>query len=245
MKKVFFSLLPLLLFTLQDASAQFGLTGEFRPRTEFSRGYKTLAAEDQNMSIATAQRTRLNAIYNAETVKAKLVLQDVRYWGSQPQMVANEDFATSVHEAWAEVFFTAGFSMRAGRQELVYDDHRILGNVGWAHQARSHDLVLFKFEDEFKVHLGIAHHENSDITNNFYTGPDAYKDLQFVWFNKVWDHAGLSLLFLNNGVPYFKSAQDQATRYSQTMGGRVVHTLENARPGLQPLSSNRKNCRRH
>jgi hypothetical protein len=226
MKNVFFILLPLLLFTLQDASAQFGLSGEFRPRTEFSRGYKTLAAEDQNMSIATAQRTRLNAIYNAETVKAKLVLQDVRYWGSQPQMVFNEDFATSVHEAWAEVFFTAAFSMRAGRQELVYDDHRILGNVGWAHQARSHDLVLFKFEDEFKVHLGIAHHENPDITNNFYTGPDAYKDLQFIWFNKVWDHTGLSLLVLNNGVPYFKSAQEQATRYSQTMGGRVVHTLE-------------------
>jgi hypothetical protein len=227
MKKVFFCTLPLLLFVLQDASAQFSLTGEFRPRTEFSRGYKTLAAEGQDMSIATAQRTRLNALYNAETVKAKLVLQDVRFWGSQPQMVANEDFATSVHEAWAEVFFTAGFSMRAGRQELVYDDHRILGNVGWAHQARSHDLVLFKIENEFKVHLGIAHHENSNITDNYYNGPDAYKDLQFVWFNKTWDNTGLSFLLLNNGLPYFESAQTQRTRYSQTIGGRVVHALEN------------------
>jgi hypothetical protein len=227
MKKVFFIIPALLLFVLQDVSAQFILSGEFRPRTEFSRGYRTLAAEGQDMSIATAQRTRLNALYNAETVKAKLVLQDVRFWGSQPQMVANQDFATSVHEAWAEVFFTARLSMRAGRQELVYDDHRILGNVGWAHQARSHDLMLFKFEDEFRVHLGIAHHENSDITNNFYTGPDAYKDLQFLWFNRAWDNTGFSLLFLNNGVPYFESAQNQVTRYSQTIGGRIVHSLEN------------------
>jgi hypothetical protein len=227
MKKVLISILPLLLLMIHDVSAQFSLTGEFRPRTEFSRGYRTLAAEGQDMSIATAQRSRLNSIYNTETVKAKLVLQDVRYWGSQPQLVANEDFATSVHEAWAEVFFTAGFSMRAGRQELVYDDHRILGNVGWVHQARSHDLVLFKYENEFKLHLGIAHHENSNITDNFYTGPDAYKDLQFIWFNKTWETTGLSLLVLNNGVPYFESAQNQLTRYSQTIGGRIMHSPEN------------------
>jgi hypothetical protein len=226
MKYFVMHLLAGMLFFLPDVRAQFILSGEFRPRTEFSRGYRTLASEGQDMSVATAQRTRLNVLFNTETVRTKLVLQDVRLWGSQPQLVANEDFATSVHEGWAEFNFLPDFSLRAGRQELVYDDHRIFGNVAWAHQARSHDLILFKIEKEAKLHVGIAHHENSDITNNFYTGPDAYKDMQFIWFNNVWEKAGLSLLILNNGVPVFESEQNQVNRYSQTMGGRLVYNLE-------------------
>ncbi|NQU84496.1 MAG: hypothetical protein HQ541_01925 [Mariniphaga sp.] len=130
------------IFLLQFAMAQFSLTGEFRPRTEISHGYKTLASENQDVSTITAQRSRLNFIFNSESVKTKLVLQDVRRWGSQKQLVTNEDFATSIHEAWAEVLFTPEFSLKAGRQELIYDDHRIFGNVGWAHQARSHDIAI-------------------------------------------------------------------------------------------------------
>lgn len=225
-RNTFFTLLAGMFFFLPEVQAQFTLSGEFRPRTEFSRGYKSLAVEDQNLSTATAQRTRLNALYTTDGVKAKLVLQDVRYWGSQPQLVTNEDFATSVHEAWAEIKLADYFFLKAGRQELVYDDSRIFGNVGWAHQARSHDLALFKIEQEFKLHLGIAHHENADITNNFYNGPDAYKDLQFLWFNKTWEKIGLSLLFLNNGVPVFIANNEQENRYSQTFGGRVTHALE-------------------
>lgn len=209
-----------------EANAQFVLSGEFRPRTEFSRGYKSLATESQDMSIATAQRTRLNALYTLEGIQAKLVLQDVRYWGSQPQLVMNEDYATSVHEAWAEVELLPSFSIRAGRQELVYDDQRIFGNVGWAHQARSHDLALFRYEKEIRLHAGIAHHENADITNNIYNGPDAYKNLQFAWFNKTWENAGFSLLFLNNGVPVRVSETEEETWYSQTAGGRFVYKPE-------------------
>lgn len=222
----FLFLLAGMFFFLPEVRAQFTLSGEFRPRTEFSRGYKTLAVEDQNMSTATAQRTRLNALYATDGVKAKLVLQDVRFWGSQPQLVTNEDFATSIHEAWAEIKLAENFSLKAGRQELVYDDSRIFGNVGWAHQARSHDLALFKIENDFKLHFGIAHHENADVTNNFYNGPDAYKDMQFLWFNKSWEKTGLSLLFLNNGVPVFVANNEQENRYSQTFGGRVTHALE-------------------
>jgi hypothetical protein len=222
----FLTLLAGMIFFLPEVHAQFTLSGEFRPRTEFSRGYKSLAVEEQNMSTTTAQRTRLNALFATEGVKAKLVLQDVRYWGGQPQLVTNEDYATSVHEAWAEIKLAENLFLKAGRQELVYDDSRIFGNVGWAHQARSHDLALFKIENEIKLHFGIAHHENADITNNFYNGPDAYKDLQFLWFNKTWEKTGLSLLFLNNGIPVFISNNEQENRYSQTFGGRITHSLE-------------------
>lgn len=210
----------------QFISAQFSLTGEFRPRTEFSHGYKTLASQNQDVSTITSQRSRINFIFNSEGVKTKLVLQDVRNWGSQPQLVTNEDYASSVHEAWAEVMFSPEFSLKAGRQELVYDDHRIFGNVGWAQQARSHDIAIFKYEKDVKIHFGIAHHENGNLRNNFYDGTDAYKDLQFIWFNKKSDNNSLSLLFLNNGKPLL-GEEIQKTKYSQSLGGRFSQKINN------------------
>jgi hypothetical protein len=226
----YISLIVLGICFAQLAKAQFTLSGEFRPRTEFSHGYKTLAGENQDISTITAQRTRLNFGFTNEWIKTGLVLQDVRQWGNQAQLVQNQDYAVSIHQAWAEVLFTSEFSLKAGRQELVYDDSRIFGNVGWAHQARSHDLALFKYEKDFKLHFGIAHNENSDLTNSNYDGPDAYKDLQFIWFNNHWDNAGLSLLFLNNGVPV-NEANEQKTKYSQTIGGRLTTSVESVKLG--------------
>lgn len=223
-----FNYLSFIVFTcciVNISNAQFSLTGEFRPRTEFNHGYKTLSNTDQDWSVPTSQRSRLNVMFNHEIVKTKLTLQDVRYWGNQAQLVNNEDYAVSVHEAWADVELAKNFSLKAGRQELVYDDQRIFGNVGWTQQARSHDLALFKFENSFKLHFGIAHHENSDITNNIYDGPDAYKNLQFAWFNKTWNKNSLSLLFLNNGIPVMEN-EKQVSKYSQTMGGRFSTGFE-------------------
>lgn len=50
----------------------------------------------------TSQRTRLNLDYTGDKITTKLVLQDVRNWGNQKQLVGNEDYVISIHEAWAE-----------------------------------------------------------------------------------------------------------------------------------------------
>ncbi|MDO8928863.1 MAG: alginate export family protein, partial [Bacteroidota bacterium] len=207
----------LCLFLVTQAKAQFSLSGEFRPRTEYSHGFGTLAAEDQKASLFTSQRTRLNFDFKMDLLKVGLVLQDVRTWGSQPQQVANQDFATSVHQAWAEINFTPEISLKAGRQELAYDDYRIFGNVAWAQQARSHDVALFKYAKKVNVHLGIAHHENTNRKDNIYDGPDAYKDLQFLWINQKTAGLSWSLLFLNNGKPV-NEGTEQKTKYSHTFG---------------------------
>lgn len=216
MKKSFYIAI-FCLFMGSQVKAQFSLSGEFRPRTEYSHGYSTLAAEDQKASVFTSQRTRLNFDYKMDLLKVGLVLQDVRVWGSQPQQVTNQDFATSVHQAWAEINFTPEISMKAGRQELAYDDQRIFGNVAWAQQARSHDVALFKYTKKVNVHLGIAHHENTNRKDNIYDGPDAYKDLQFLWINQKTAGLSWSLLFLNNGRPVTEGTE-QTSKYSQTFG---------------------------
>lgn len=213
------------LLSVIQVKAQFSLSGELRPRTEYSHGFGTLAAEDQKPSIFTSQRTRLNFDYKMDLLKVGLVLQDVRVWGNQAQSVSNEDFAVSIHQAWAEMNLGKSLTLKVGRQELAYDDQRILGNSGWAQQARSHDVAVFKYEKKVNVHLGIAHHESANRKNNIYNGPDAYKDLQFIWINRKTDKFNLSFLFLNNGKPVM-SLTEQKSKYSQTFGSHAEVSVD-------------------
>ncbi len=225
----FLGLSVMLCFVLPSALlAQFTMTGEIRPRTELNRGYKKLADKNQDASIITSQRTRINGMFKNEYVLTKIVLQDVRKWGNQPQLVGNENLAVSVHEAWAEVLFNEKFSLKAGRQEVIYDDHRMFGSVGWAQQARSHDMAIFKYKGAWDFHVGLAFN-NTNLTNSIYSGPDAYKALQFIWLHQNWDASKLSLMVLNNGIGFPltpANGKDQKTKYSQTIGGRFVTDMD-------------------
>lgn len=224
--------IALMLTGSMTAHAQFALSGELRPRTEYSHGYKTLAADNQQGSLFTSQRTRLNLDFTKDKLSTGLVLQDVRVWGSQAQLVSNEDKAASIHQAWLEYSFTPAISLKAGRQELVYDNSRIFGNVGWAQQGRSHDLVLLKYSGKIKVHAGLAYHEDAVRTNNFYFGPDAYKSMQFLWAQYGTENLKTSLLFLNNGVPIPRDTtgmgpvSDQGISFSQTLGPVISYTTD-------------------
>lgn len=215
-----------LVYAQDEEKDKFILSGEIRPRAEFLHGYKIPALEDQSSTSFVSQRTRLNLDYSMPKVKFGLVLQDVRNWGNQRQLVANEANAVSVHQAWAEVELANNFFLKAGRMELAYDDHRILGNVGWAQQARSHDLALFKYNGNINAHLGFAFHGNR------YQGIDAYRDMQFLWLNgKAMDNAlNWSFLFLNNGKAKAEmqadslSIKNEKSVYSITTGPRLVFT---------------------
>lgn len=229
----------LLWVAVQDNSAQFTLSGEFRPRTEFSHGYSSLAAGDQKASLFTSQRTRLNLDLSTEKLQTSLVLQDVRNWGSQRQLVGNEDYAVSIHEAWLQYHILPELSVKAGRQELVYNNSRIFGNVGWAQQGRSHDLLLVKYEGDFSLHGGLAYHQDANRRNNFYFGPDAYKSIQFLWANHRFGQLQASMLFLNNGIPTpgdttgIGPIEDQRISYSQTIGPILSYSLDQVKINLE------------
>ncbi|NOR87830.1 MAG: hypothetical protein GQ527_09495 [Bacteroidales bacterium] len=220
--------------------------GEIRPRAELRNGYKKLPATDAEAAFAISQRTRFNAFYGSKVFKAYVSMQDVRVWGDVNQLDNGAYNKFAVHQAWGEYFFTENISFKVGRQELVYDDSRILGNVGWAQQARAHDLGLFKFEKEnFKVHFGLAFNQKSEglAGTDYYAGMNAdgtysfnknYKAMQFLWFNTKIGKSGLSVLFLNNGMESASYTYDNVgmvettefkTLYSQTIGARFTPTL--------------------
>ncbi len=219
-------LLLVVILVSSKMLAQFTFSGEFRPRTELlSNGYKTLNSDGSDAILSTSQRTRLNTKFVSENYTFFVSLQDVRVWGDVKQLNSADKNGLAIHEAWGQVNFN-GFALKAGRQEIVYDDHRMFGSVGWAQQARSHDALIFKFGKSYKLDLGFALNQYDQALS---TPAGNYKAMQYAWFNKKWDNLGLSILLLNNGLQYIDGSvsDNDETRYSQTLGTHLKFKITN------------------
>jgi hypothetical protein len=209
--------------------AQLKITGEVRPRFEYRHGFQTLADSAMRPGVFVDQRTRINFEYKKEKIEFKVSMQDVRVWGSQSQLVTNEDYGISIHEAYGIAHLNDNWALKFGRQELVYDDHRMLGNVDWAQQARSHDGLLFQYKkDKLKLDIGGAY--NQDMAQNnttSYTVLKSYKSMQFAWANyKFSDNFNTSFLVLGVGqqVNFVNTAgvDDYQDNYTLTAGTRIT-----------------------
>ncbi|MEO0899946.1 MAG: alginate export family protein [Bacteroidota bacterium] len=211
-----------------NSYAQFTLTGEVRPRTEFRNGFKTPTTPENQVAFFTEQRSRIYFDYAAEKYKFRLSLQDVRVWGEVPQIFKQEDGNTYLSEAWGQYFLTSKLSIKAGRQIISYDNQRILGGLEWAQQGRRHDALLLIFEDKekkTKLHIGGALNSDDDVAEpayiqspsaGFYSVAGSYKNMAYAWFNKGSKLGNFSLLALNNG---FQNPADSTVYYKQTLGG--------------------------
>ncbi|NOR28040.1 MAG: hypothetical protein GQ540_05885, partial [Lutibacter sp.] len=206
--------------------AQLTLSGELRPRAEFRNGYKTLTPNDVDAALFVSQRTRLNTKFVSEDYTFFVSLQDVRVWGDVKQLGENNN-SLAIHQAWGKVKFSPNFAVKLGRQEIIYDDSRMFGNVGWAQQGRSHDAAIFKFGNEnYKLDLGLAYNQDTQaLFGNLYTVGGNYKAMQYAWYHKEWSNFKASFLFLNNGL---QNIDADEVRYSQTFGTHMKYKASDA-----------------
>lgn len=170
-----YKLLLLLLLMCSPLLAQLSFTGQLRTRTEYRDGVGTLRLKSIDPAFFTSQRTRLTAAYKNSRVQFQATLQDVRVWGQDASTIsANDGSKLGVHEAWAEVTLLNKsdstlpkgldyLALKIGRQELLYDDSRLLGNLDWLQQARRHDAILLKMlHHGWRADLGLAFNQNTD-----------------------------------------------------------------------------------
>ncbi len=215
---------------LQQVFAQFTVSGQLRTRTELRNGQGTLQVKDTARALFTSQRTRLNFGYSGYRFKLYASVQDVRVWGQDASSInrvttdANDGFM--LHEAWAEISLVdtgkviKNFSLKIGRQELVYDDVRLLGNLDWLQQARRHDAALLKFEHNgWTAHLGAAYNQNAERkSNTIYNGTPTgytastngmgamYKSMQFLYLGRKHFFGNSSVLFFKDDFSKFHYA---------------------------------------
>lgn len=217
------ALLGLMLALSEWAFGQFTITGEIRPRAEYRHGFKSLAVEDTDAAFFVEQRSRIYFDYNTEKYSFSMSVQDIRLWGENPQIFKSDNGFFNVFEAWGAYHFNESWKIKVGRQALDYDNARILGNLAWAQQSRSHDVALITYaKSKSKFHLGAAFNqedvnarpEPARLASTFYSGVNNYKTMQYAWFNQGWDKGELSVLVLNNGI----QSPDSMVHFSQTSG---------------------------
>ncbi len=156
--------------------AQLTLTGQLRPRGEIRKGFANLLPENADLSSFVSQRTRLNFGYKWDRLTFGATVQDVRVWGQDASTISNADGnKLMLHEGWAEVTLankadtTVRFklldnlSFKVGRQELIYDDSRLIGNLDWLQQGRRFEMILLKaVHHGWQVDMGYAFNQNAE-----------------------------------------------------------------------------------
>ena len=212
-------IIPGLLLS-QYGYAQLTVGAQLRTRTEFRDGQGAPQPVGASPAFFTSQRTRLIAGFSAYRIKLGLTVQDIRVWGQDVSTInrttTQDNNGFMLHEAWAEILLTdtvvknKSLALKIGRQELVYDDSRLLGNLDWLQQGRRHDAAILKYENNaWMMHLGAAFNQNKENASGTvynatppgnYTantnGGNAYKSLEFAYVSRKLDKGNLSFLFL-------------------------------------------------
>ena len=168
-----------------SANGQFSVNAQLRTRTEVRNGLGNLVLKGSKSAVFTSQRTRLSLGHKWNRLTLGVSVQDIRVWGQDASSISNADGnKLMLHEGWADLILANKadtsiksriidfMSLKIGRQELSYDDVRLLGNLDWLQQGRRHDMVLLKTVHKgYQVDLGFAYNQNTDafgITNKSY-----------------------------------------------------------------------------
>jgi hypothetical protein len=225
--------------------AQLTFSGQVRTRSELRDGQGT-PSTDTIPAFFTSQRTRVNMAYNAYRMKFYASIQDVRVWGQDASSInryTTDSFdGFMLHEGWAEISLidtgkvVKNFSLKIGRQELVYDDVRLLGNLDWLQQARRHDAVLLKFDHQgWTAHLAGAFNQNAERkSNHVYNGVPTggypastngvgamYKSMQFLYVAKKLHFGNASFLAFKDDFSKFTFAAKDSLKKTPIYGKGV------------------------
>lgn len=224
----FLSTVALVVFSYTAFAQEFDLSAELRPRFESRNGFSKLAATNADAANFISQRSRLNFNFKQDKLILGVSVQNVRVWGDVSTLSTSDKNGVALHEAWGEALLSDHFSIKLGRQELVYDDHRIFGNVGWAQQGRSHDAFVAKFipNANNRFDFGMAYNANGETLARETYAVNQYKAFQYGWYHGKFNTINLSVLLLNNGMEYLEMGK-QKIAYSQTMGPRLSYKKGN------------------
>lgn len=232
MKNIKLTLSILFLAVPLSLLSQFEISGQYRPLGEVLHGYKKLAPPNSEASFCISQRTRLSLAYNTEKYSSKLSIQDVRLWGDEDNYSAAAVYGKSkntldIHEAWVSLNIGKKSHLKVGRQELNYDDSRLISKKNRLQSGMSYDALLYRFQNknfglQLDIGLTLNNHTANLLGNDYYT--DRIKTLDFLYLKKEFSPK-LYASFLFIGAGYQKLDDNNVLYMSATEG---VHINYNA-----------------
>jgi hypothetical protein len=187
MNKVLLLVFVNLLLVAQSAFSQFTINGQFRTRGEFRNGYRALATDQNYATPLVSQRSRLIFNFAESDFEFRFSAQDARVWGQNWNGMANN--AVQIYEAWSMYKFNQKSSIKIGRQELWYDDQKLIAVRNYSITGATYDAALFAYSNSEK---GSTFHWGSMVNNiqetnflQYYNFPLSFKYLSFLWYEKL------------------------------------------------------------
>lgn len=214
-----------LLFSIglkaQEADNVFNLDAQLMTRGELrAGGFKADSLDSERISHFALGRYRIIADYQRSWLNVRLTPQYSGIWGQSGA-------GLNLYEGWVKMQTEKGLFVKIGRQELTYDDGRIIGNDDWTMTAPTHDVLKLGYDGEsHKVHLLAAYNQNAENIDNgsiYYSGGiQPYKIMQTLWYHydtpkKMF---GISLLGMNIGMQ--NTDQEHPTTYYQQLVGTYM-----------------------
>ena len=151
-----------------------------------SSGYGEVDASAKVVNLGSGL-VRLNLVIHISAIKCSAGDEkyEIHLMGG-----SDESFTQTVSLCSKEL--GAASSLKIGRQPLSYDDQRILGGLGWAQQARTHDAAVYKYKKEkFSLDIGGALNTTTDEvydTSSLFS----YRDMAFFRANSKGEKFNIS-----------------------------------------------------
>ncbi|KWW28349.1 MAG: hypothetical protein AUK63_1943 [bacterium P3] len=205
----------------QEADNVFNLDAQLMTRGELrAGGFKADSLDIERVSHFALGRYRIIADYQRSWLNVRLTPQYTGVWGQGSAGVV-------LYEGWAKMQSKKGLFVKIGRQELTYDDGRIIGNDDWTMTAPTHDVLKLGYDGEsHKVHLLAAYNQNAENIDNgviYYSGGlQPYKTMQTLWYHYDTPKKsfGISLLGMNIGMQ--NTDQEHPITYYQQLVGTYM-----------------------
>ncbi len=148
-----------------------------------------------------------------------------------------------------------GFSMKAGRQYIIFGNHSIFGHFDWANTGYSHDGIMFNYSGNkhFETWLGWFRNSETDITQaapvgslgadvaggpggapgQFAGTPDGGRDVDmFIWYNQIKSIPGFliepyAVMYINQLNETANAAQGMGTaKHSNQIRYMIANRIE-------------------
>ncbi|MBP5781910.1 MAG: alginate export family protein [Bacteroidales bacterium] len=201
------------------------IDAELRPRVEFRDGFQKPLYDTQNPAIPVFQRSRLGFTFTSHRLDMKVTFQDARVWGqTNTESIHTGNFG--LFEAWAGIWFGKYSTIRVGRQGLKYDNNRLFSLSSWTNYGKSHDLILYKFDNHdlgLKIDLGLAYNNPATIKNYalVYDVSKIYQEMSFLHLEKSLGKKGLkaSAIFVQERFQEDVATSDDPLNYHRFTTG--------------------------
>lgn len=200
---------------------KFTVDAQLRTRGEYNNGADYPRSESQLPATFINERARISMGFERGPLELKISAQHTGLWGQDDMNAANG--RTTMNEAWAKLQLDNAWFIKIGRQQLSYDNERILGSNDWDINGNWHDALKVGYENgDNKVHVFAAMNRSHVNRGDYYQGGMPYKSMQGVWYQHEWQATPLSisLLGLNTGYELGEPGHGK-TKYMQTIGTNV------------------------